>query len=110
MGLLTSGSPERGYKMGKNWTMFLSDDMRTIEYMWLTDLTTNDDGSEKVYIYHLNKLFCSDDFMGARMLGRKAMEAIMNKTYDPNYCFSTPAFCRETTFFKKDYPCWWGPR
>ena len=63
-----------------DWIMFLSADKKTIEYMFLTELTLCFDGHEAVEVKALNKTFTSPNFFVARKSARAAMEEYMGKS------------------------------
>ena len=90
-----------------DWIMFLSADKKTIEYMFLTELTLCFDGHEAVEVKAINKTFTSPNFFGARKSARAAMEEHMGKKYGPDYVYTSPAYHRhgDPTLIK-NYPAW----
>ena len=93
------------------WYGFLSEDKRTIDYMFLLNIFLYEDGSEKVYIPYLNVTYWCEDRFIARRNAEKAIDKHLmdeyGKTYDGEHRFETVAYQQEKTHMKTNLPIWW---
>ena len=93
------------------WYGFLSEDNRTIDYMFLLNICLYADGSEKVHIPYLNVTYWCDDRFIARRNAEKAIDKhlkdVCGKTYDGEHKFETIAYQKETMPMKTNLPVWW---
>ncbi len=93
------------------WWGFLSEDKRTIEYMFLLSVCLHEDGSEKVLIPHLDITYRCDKPFIARRNAEKAIEKHLKdeygKEYDSQQKFESVAYYREATYIKTNCPIWW---
>jgi len=93
------------------WYGFLSEDKRTIDYMFLLNVCLYEDGYEKVHIPYLNVTYWCDDRFVARRNAEKAIDKhlkdVYGRTYDGEHRFETVAYQKETMHMKANHPVWW---
>ena len=93
------------------WFCFLSEDEKTIEFMFLVNQCLYEDGSGKFHIPFLNVTYRCNESQSARQNAWKAIEKFLQKdrdrAYDHIHKFTTVAYHKEAEKVKMNQPVWW---
>lgn len=93
------------------WWGFLSEDKRTIDFMFLVNVCLYEDVSEKVHIPYLDVTYwCDEKFVARRNADKAIGEYLKNeygKIYDIELKFETVAYHNEKNHIKTNQSVWW---